>query len=98
MKASLLTFLHSRRYTLSLVTVALLTGALLFGLRLRAQGQDSYHASSAPGKYYDKHYDWQGGDYPPGTVKGEAVREGGSGIALNRRPGLISTPGTFSNQ
>src|SRR5256714_11658754 len=95
MKASLLTFLHSRRYTLSLVTVALLTAALLFGLRLRAQGQDSYHASSAPGKYYDKHYDWQGGDYPPGTVKGEAVDEARSGMTLNRTPVSIRTPECF---
>src|ERR1043166_138146 len=95
MKASLSALLRTRRYTLSLVTVSLLAGATVLGLRLRAHAQGSYQTPPAPGKYYDKHYDWQGGDYPPGAVKGEAVDEARSGMTLNRTPVSIRTPECF---
>src|SRR5205085_2611793 len=95
MKAFLLALLRSRRYTFSLVTVTLLAGAILLGVRLRAHGQDSYQTSPASGKYYDKHYDWQHGAYPPGTIKGEAVDEARSGMTLNRTPVSIRTPECF---
>ena len=95
MKASLSALLRTRRYTLSLVTVSLLAGAMVLGLRLRAHAQGSYQTPPAPGKYYDKHYDWQGGDYPPGAVKGEAVDEARSGMTLNRTPVSIRTPECF---
>jgi hypothetical protein len=95
MKTFLLALSRSRRYALTLVPAILLAGAILLGLRLRAHGQDSYHSSPAPGKYYDKHYDWQGGDYPPGTTHGEAVDEARSGMTLSRTPVSIRTPECF---
>ncbi|HVF71359.1 MAG TPA: cytochrome c [Chthoniobacterales bacterium] len=95
MKASLLAFVRSRRYTLSLVTVSLLAAAVFVAFRLRAHGQGSYQATPGAGKYYDKHYDWQDGDYPPNTVKGEAVDEARSGMTLNRTPVSIRVPECF---
>jgi len=94
MKARLPALLPSRPYTFSLL-VALLAVGLLLGWRLRANAQSSYHDSSASGKYYDKHYDWQKGRYPPGTIRGEAVDEARSGMTLNRTPVTIRTPECF---
>jgi mono/diheme cytochrome c family protein len=94
MKARVPTLLPSHPYTFSLL-VALLAVALLLGWRLRADGQGSYHSSSASGKYYDKHYDWQKGNYPPDTIRGEAVDEARSGMTLNRTPVTIRTPECF---
>lgn len=96
MKRILLPLLRPLPYTLSLLTVALLSGAILFGVQWPAHGQaSSYHSAAGAGKYYDKHYDWQGGDYPPGTVKGEAVDEARSGMTLARTPMTIRTPECF---
>lgn len=81
MKTSLLALLRPRGYTFSFVSIALLTAAVLLGLRLRANGQASNYTSAAPGKndaYH--HYDWQHGEYPPGTIKGEAVEEANEGL------------------
>ena len=87
MKTSLLALLRLRGYTFSFVGIALLAVPLLLGLRLRAQGQaSSYHsaASSKDNAYH--HYDWQHGEYPPGTIKGEAVDEARAGMTLNGTP------------
>ena len=96
MKASLLSLLRSRGHTFSFVSIALLAVALVLALRLRAHGQSSSYRSAAPGKDYAyRHYDWQHGDYPPGTIKGEAVDEARSGMTLNRTPVSIRTPECF---
>jgi hypothetical protein len=94
MKASLLTLLRSPRYT-PILGIALVAFGLLLGLRQRVEGQGNDRTSPAPGKYYDKHYDWQRGDYPPGTIRGEAVDEARSGMTLNRTPVSVRTPECF---
>jgi hypothetical protein len=96
MKASLLALLRPRSYTFSFVTIALLTAAVLLGLRLRANGQASTYTSAAPGKndaYH--HYDWQHGEYPPGTIKGEAVDEAKGGFTFRGTPVAPRTPKCF---
>ena len=96
MKTSLLALLRLRGYTFSFVTIALLTAAVLLGLLLRAYGQTGGYSAAPPGKepaYH--HYDWQHGEYPPGTIKGEAVDEARSGMTLNGTPVSLRTPECF---
>jgi hypothetical protein len=60
---------------------------VLLGLRLRAYGQAASYSAAAPGKEHAyHHYDWQHGQYPPGTIKGEAVDEARAGMTLNGTP------------
>jgi hypothetical protein len=87
MKAFLPAFLRSRGYTFSFVTIALVAVALLLGLRLRAEGQSGSYTSARPNKSDAyRRYDWQHGDYPPGTIKGEAVDEAKGGVTFRGTP------------
>src|SRR4051812_32418530 len=93
MKASPLVLVRPRGYIVNLVIVAVLAAGFVLALRAYAQG--SYNKPAGSGKYYNKHYDWQHGDYPPNTVRGEAVDEARAGITLNRTPVSIRTPECF---
>lgn len=94
MKVPLLKFLRSRGSSYSLLGVALVTLALLLGLRTRAEGQGTRYSSSSSSSYKG-HYDWQDGKYPPNTIHGEAVDEARAGMTLNGTPVSIRTPECF---
>src|SRR5262245_29169753 len=94
MKASLLALLRLRGYTFSFVSIALVAVASLLGLRLRAHDQASNYTSAASSKDNAYHnHDSQHGEYPPGTIKGEAVDAARAGMLVEIGP--HSDPSVF---